>query len=324
MERVSVIVPVYNVEPYLHRCIQSLTNQTYPEIEILLVDDLSDDGSRRVMEEFAEKDHRVRCIFHEKNKGVSAARNTGLDQASGEWICFCDGDDWYALEYIEKMLTCAKQNKADFVVCGDQIAFDNRPSIVLNNVDLFFSGCDSRKLIACGSISSCTHMIRRDLFDRSKARYIEGCSQYEELPVIPLLAKYASKIGVVREPLYFYYQRGNGTSASNCQNGRYEEDFINNLSALGESLGKGYERELEYRGIYALLYGMILTMCKGGASRAEVCKKIDEYENLYSDYISNPYLQYLGYGKRVFLWLERKRCILGLRLLAWIHGKIIA
>lgn len=101
---VSVIVPVYNAEPYLAQCLCSLTNQTYRNIEILLVDDGSTDGSRRIAEAFVEADKRVK-LFTQPNKGQSAARNTALQHATGDYICFVDADDWLDKDFLSTMLS---------------------------------------------------------------------------------------------------------------------------------------------------------------------------------------------------------------------------
>ena len=98
---ISVVVPVYNVEKYLDRCISSICGQTYRELEVILVDDGSTDGSGRICDEWAEKDDRVHVI-HVKNGGVSRARNLGIDAAHGEYICFVDSDDWIEADYFEE------------------------------------------------------------------------------------------------------------------------------------------------------------------------------------------------------------------------------
>lgn len=97
--KVSVIVPVYNVEKYLRRCIDSILAQTYTDFELLLVDDGSTDASGRICDEYAQKDSRIR-VYHKKNGGVSSARNVGLDHIKGEWVTFCDADDWVFPEWL--------------------------------------------------------------------------------------------------------------------------------------------------------------------------------------------------------------------------------
>ena len=114
MEKVSIIVPVYKVEAYLQRCVESLVRQTYPHVEIILVDDGSPDRSGELCDVFAKEDSRI-VVVHQENQGVSAARNRGLDAMTGDWVCFCDGDDWFELDFVEHMLKCAQEEIADYV-----------------------------------------------------------------------------------------------------------------------------------------------------------------------------------------------------------------
>ena len=95
----SIIVPVYNVEPYLRKCLDSIVNQTYRDLEILVIDDGSTDGSGKICDEY-KRDERVK-VFHMKNRGLSCARNLGLDEAQGEWIGFVDSDDWIEPDMYE-------------------------------------------------------------------------------------------------------------------------------------------------------------------------------------------------------------------------------
>lgn len=115
--KISIIVPVYKVEPYLHRCLDSIVDQSFTEWECILIDDGSPDNSGSICDEYTAKDNRIRVI-HQKNAGVSAARNTGLDSAKGEWICFVDSDDWIEKEYLAVMINAAKQNECDLIICG--------------------------------------------------------------------------------------------------------------------------------------------------------------------------------------------------------------
>lgn len=114
---VSIIVPVYNVEPYLNECLDSLLQQTYRDIEILLVDDGSTDRSGDICDEYAMRDARI-VVTHQKNKGLSAARNTALDQARGKYIMFVDSDDYVMADYVSHMVSLMAQEKdADIAIC---------------------------------------------------------------------------------------------------------------------------------------------------------------------------------------------------------------
>lgn len=111
---VSIIVPVYNAEKYLTRCVESILNQSYRNIECILVDDGSIDDSADICDKFAQEDIRILCI-HQKNAGVSAARNKGLDVANGDYLCFVDSDDYLALNMVEENLNIALKQQAEIV-----------------------------------------------------------------------------------------------------------------------------------------------------------------------------------------------------------------
>lgn len=116
-EKISIIVPIYNVDKYLKRCLDSIINQTYKNIEILLIDDGSIDLSGRICDEYEKKDERIKVV-HCKNKGVSEARNKGLEIATGEWIGFVDPDDWIDEDMYESLFIMAKLNNVDISVCA--------------------------------------------------------------------------------------------------------------------------------------------------------------------------------------------------------------
>ena len=322
MEKVSIIVPVYNVEAYLARCLDSLLGQTYTQVQVIPVDDCSKDGSRKIIEQYAQKDQRVNPVYQPVNQGVSAARNSALKEATGEWICFCDSDDWYEPNFVEKMLAAAHEHGADYVICNYQIVSDGSVPIVSGSIAGVSTGCDTKTAVACGPTSSCTHMISAELFRRSGVMYPVGLKQYEELPVIPVLAKYASAIAVVDEPLYNYYQRGDGTSASNVA-ANSEYNFYCSWEKMRKLLGEEYAQEAQFHAIYALVYGEILNLCKQKASTTEIVKRIQKYEEELPGYRDNPYLSHMGKAKNLFLQLVHMRCVAGLRLLAWVHQKIV-
>lgn len=106
---ISVIIPVYNVEKYLRRCVESVMLQTYKDIEILLIDDGSTDGSGQICDELAYKDRRIH-VFHKENGGVSSARNLGIERACGDYICFVDSDDWIDIDYFENAIPVLKRS----------------------------------------------------------------------------------------------------------------------------------------------------------------------------------------------------------------------
>lgn len=121
---VSVIVPIYKVEPYLRRCLDSIVNQTYTNLEIILIDDGSPDACPQICDEYAARDNRI-VVIHKENGGLSDARNAGLDICKGEYISFIDSDDWVDEKYIEMLLDLAVKENADIAVASCQYVSDN-------------------------------------------------------------------------------------------------------------------------------------------------------------------------------------------------------
>ena len=125
MKKISVIIPVYNTEKYLKRCVDSVREQTYGNLEIILVDDGSPDGCPQMCDAFAAEDDRIKVI-HKENAGVAAARNTGLDVATGEYLTFVDSDDYIAPEMYQSLLDVLMQTDSDIAACNTVEVFQNR------------------------------------------------------------------------------------------------------------------------------------------------------------------------------------------------------
>ena len=125
MELVSMIIPVYGVEAYLGECLETVLNQTYENLEIILIDDESPDHCPEICDQYAQKDERIKVI-HQKNGGAANARNHGLDMATGEYICFIDSDDKIENNYVEKLLNAIKESQSDVAVCSFKQWYKNK------------------------------------------------------------------------------------------------------------------------------------------------------------------------------------------------------
>lgn len=317
-DKVSIIVPVYKTLPYIKKCVSSLTSQTYKNLEIILVDDGSPDGSGVLCDELAKEDDRI-LVLHQSNKGVSAARNHGLAVATGEWIAFCDSDDQYEQPFVEKMLSCAYENKADFVVCNYKIL--NSYGMVANNNRLKNLSNSKKSMIALGPVASGVHLIKHSLFIKANVQYPVDRKVSEELPVIPVLVKYAEKIAVLDEPLYIYVQRGDGTSASNTLYGI--EDSKACWEEMNSLLGREYVQESEYHAIYTFLYGGVLQMCRAKKTSVEIKQMVETFEKQFPSYRSNPYMKQMGKVKVLLLQLAHLHWFIMVKVMAWGHRKLI-
>lgn len=206
MPNISVIVPVYKVEAYLDRCVQSILNQTYKDFELYLVDDGSPDNCGAMCDAWMEKDSRIRVI-HQKNAGLSAARNAAIDKvfsdSDSQWLTFIDSDDWIHSRMLEWMLCAAQQNKSSICVCGydmttgeDPWAGDIVPEPEIWTAADFYQQKFVNATIACGKLYS------RNIFQ--SVRYPLGKIHEDEFVTYRLLFE-AAEITYLPLPLYAYY-----------------------------------------------------------------------------------------------------------------------
>ena len=121
---VSIVIPVYNAEKYIKKSIESILHQTYPVWELILIDNGSEDDSFKICQEYAKKEERIQVLHQYQNKGVSAARNLGLEKANGDYVTFLDADDWVAEDYLEQLVKAAKSTQADMLVCQYKKVYD--------------------------------------------------------------------------------------------------------------------------------------------------------------------------------------------------------
>ena len=206
---ISVIVPIYNVEPYLRQCLDSILAQTYNDIEIILVDDGSTDGCPAICDEYQEKDDRI-VVFHTENRGLSAARNLGIDNAHGEWLMFVDSDDWVEPVFCELPLQMALEERADLVIFG-LIVFDESGVITIKEIG--HKGIiPAQTAIDFGKNAAWNKLYRITLFDG--IRYPEGMF-FEDVATTHRLIYRAEQIAAMDIVLYHYRKRERSISSRN-------------------------------------------------------------------------------------------------------------
>lgn len=319
MDKVSIVVPIYNVEKYLDRCVESLINQQYNNIEILLVDDCSTDGSADIAKRYADK-HPEKCIFiqREKNGGLAAARNSALKQFTGEWVTFVDSDDWVDPEYIDVLYNTAVSENADIVMSQFNYSY---PSGVLEKVSPFgalTSESSHKEIVAFSDSCSCTRLFRRELFTENGIDFPEDIWRSEDIStIIPLLTK-TDKIALVPKAMYYYFQRSTSLSNQNF-NGVDVSFFPKTIKRMIRLSNTGFERELEFRAVNELMYGMVMVMMRSGRKRDDFKKHTKWFNAEFPAWRSNPYLSQIAAAKRIFINCAAKNYYLLLKLLilAW-------
>lgn len=224
-ELISVIVPVYNVQNYLKKCIQSIINQTYKNIEIILVNDGSTDDSGLICEKFSDVDSRI-SVVHKTNGGLSDARNVGIKMAHGKYIGFVDGDDYIDKLMYEKLINKMERSNADIAICGrcrikekakrGKNVFKNKKTYVLDK-ETAFKKFLTRKYF---DSSACDKLFKRALFKDIK--FPLGCTQEDILTFYKLLEK-SKKVILLKEVLYFYVIRKGSIT---CTNGNFSKNKL--------------------------------------------------------------------------------------------------
>ena len=209
--KVSVIVPIYNVEKYILQSIESICNQTLKNIEIICIDDCGNDNSITIVREYTKKDKRIKILRHKKNLGLSGARNTGIEYATGEYIGFVDSDDWIDKNFFEVLYNLANENKADIVQTFIKFYFDNEDRMeeyALNHEIKKFETCSNKLDLYYNSGMCWNKIYKRSLIKEIGVKFPLGL-YWEDNPFVIKSAYYANKILYSPDVNYYYRQRDN-------------------------------------------------------------------------------------------------------------------
>lgn len=321
-EKISVIVPIYNVEAYLERCLDSLAAQIYENLEILLIDDCSTDKSAVIAQKYAQENPKMfRFIKRENNGGLSAARNTGIAEANGKWFAFVDSDDWVTEDYISAMYETAKRDGADIVISSLYYYYSEDDYKEMCPFGDLTTGSSHKEKVALCRPYACGKLIRGSLFADPPIRFPEDIRRSEDIAtIVPSLCR-TDKISLLSKPLYYYFQRS--TSLSNQNQRGMDLSFypktVERMTALSPG---GFGTELEFRAISDLLYGMVMLMVRAGYSRKEIIGRIYTFETRYPDWKHNAYISRLPRLKRMFVSQAGKRKYLILKWMVWAWDKL--
>lgn len=244
MPKISIIVPVYDAEKYLHRCLDSILSQAFTDWECVLVDDGSKDRSGTICDEYAQKDNRIKVI-HKENGGVSSARQAGLEAVKGEFVIHADSDDWLAPNMLEELVTHQNKTGADFIVFdffrvtnGQQLRICQRPQ-ALDNVQVL-------KDIISGHLYACcwNKLVRRSLIVKYGASFPQGINLGEDKCFLASLLKNPVSVSFLPEPLYYYDATTNNNSLVRTISLKSIEEGVGMVEYLERLLGTTYESEI--------------------------------------------------------------------------------
>ena len=288
MPKVSIIVPVYNVEAYLEKCLDSLVNQTLKDIEIIIVNDGSPDNSQKIIDEYQSKYKNIKS-YQKTNGGLSDARNYGIKKATGKYIAFLDSDDYVTTDMYEKMYQKAISGNYDMVVCDLNYVYEDKIVPAYSNIKTDTMNI-KQTMINIYPVAW-NKLFKKTLF-KDDIEFKVGV-WYEDVEFIYRLLPYIKTIGVIHEHFNQYVQReGSITSAVNKKIYHYIDNWNGILEFYKErNLYKQYYKELEYsyiRYIYATFIKQAVKFEKEDYDNA-VNEAIKNVKNNFPHYRMNKY-----------------------------------
>lgn len=306
---ISVIVPVFNIEKYLAKCIDSILAQTFRDFEIILVDDGSTDKSPLICDRYMAENPGIIKVLHTQNAGQGSARNAGAALAKCEYLQFVDGDDFIEPDMMEKMMDAAKSNGfPDMVVCGIRIIDENgkTTSVIKENLPPMqrLTAADNKDALIIHP-SPCNRIIRRRFYIDSGLSFPAGV-WYEDVRVTVKLSALAESVVYVDRPFYNYYTRiGSSTKNTDCQRMRELkwafEDIL--LFFKNNGLYESFREQLEFlttRHLYIAGSVRVIRIENSNPLLTEF--RLFMYDN-FPDFRKNSYLPRLGRNKRIIFGL---------------------
>ena len=314
---ISIIIPVYNSEHYLARCIDSILAQTYSHFELILVDDGSTDRSGVIADDYAKKDKRIK-VFHKPNAGVSHTRNYGLSQATGEWIAFVDSDDALSDSFLEELLK-ATTPVTDFCLCNFTMTNwdgNNYP------YETFRVGRKQEKTISnlynCGWMFSIGILFRKAFLTDNHLFFPEHINYTEDVWFITRAIYYANCIKKTEQSLYLY-NTGNPNSITHLSHNETAENM--RMNCMTETIAF-LQANNSFNGCKKAIYSRILVWKSYIALYPEL---FDRFNDQFVE--ANAYIwinQFLSMKMKIMLWLLSRRLFLPAKMLSRFYNKHIS
>lgn len=273
---ISVIVPVYNVEKYLRRCLESLLNQTYKNLEIILINDGSEDKSGNICDEFSECYDNIKVI-HKENGGLSSARNAGLEICKGKYVSFVDSDDWLELTFYEELVDTMNSQKVSIVCAGRYDVFETVNNRKIGLCPSKLEKVASEKMLEkILTWNNCDSSVCDKIFDVNLWRNIRFPigKRSEDVAVMYRIVDKADEIVLYPKPLYNYFHRSGSITTSEFSDNT--KDIIDNAYMICDYINKYYPsvcEAAEYFKIKTILYWM-QTYTQSGKKKQEYQKKM--------------------------------------------------
>lgn len=294
-KKISVIVAVYNTEKYLDRCIESLLNQTYKNMELVIVEDCSTDSSRKLLKKYKENKN-IKVFYNMENRGLSYSRNYGLKKSTGDFIGYIDSDDYVEPDYYEKLMSSIKDNKSDIAICDIKLVDEQTNKI--QRCKCYANDFDVYSVVNNGfAASACNKLFKRKNIE--KYPFAEGKVNEDIAVVIPTVIQ-AKKISYA-DTCYFYVQRGGSIQNSKFSDKRF--DIFDGVKTTLERIKNEQDYEF-YKN--AIVYNQLILLLmfaipkeRNFIKRYKFLKKFNELSKDYKITKNTNYLEYLENSKRI-------------------------
>lgn len=281
MPEVSIIIPVYNSEKYVEKCIRSVMQQTFSDLEIIVINDGSIDKSGEILRKLEKEDHRL-VVLEQENQGVAAARNLGVEKASGKYITFVDGDDYLRADYIEKMYDRAQKEHLDLVICG--LTYVDESGKELNKViPGVYKRMENEEWTFRVS-AVCSHLYKKSIWQQYDVKFQSG-ERGEDMPISLFFSAICPRINTIPECGYYYVQH----ASSAIHNFKGLEKYSLPYKGLNKTLTllqkKGIQNSEEFYELFVLrIFSTCLFQLAPGASKTKIKELCDYIENTLKTY----------------------------------------
>ncbi len=305
---ISVIIPCYNTAKYIDKCLDSVLNNTFKNIEVIAIDDGSTDSTYKKLLKYAEKDSRM-VVSTKKNTGQANTRNVAIKQARGEFIFFLDSDDYIDNDYLEVLY--AKAKKGYDIVSSDIKEVDEEGNVINIATKIKYSKNDAVNYIL-NNFGPCCKLIRRKIITDNNLYFFED-HIYEDIAIVPAWGLYAKKFSYVPNKYYYYVHRTNSTMNQNIYTPKFE-DLFHSLENLKKAFNNNYNKELEFIFIHHLLHGASLRFFK--FKKYDMLNKINKcMKEDYPNWNKNEYYKTQGIKYKVVCHLFYKKRYFLLKLI---------
>ena len=300
--KVSIIVPVYGVEKYIDKCLNSLVKQSLKEIEVIVVNDGTKDNSQKIVDKYVKKYPDKIKSYIKENGGQGSARNYGLKKASGEYIGYVDSDDFVEKDMYKKLYNKAKENNYDIVVCGNYNVSEDYQN---KNIDAFINNYNTDlENIFFGKMAVWNKIYKRDILIKNKLEFKEKV-WYEDLAFTLKAIMNSNTFAFIDEPLYDYLIReGSTMNNSNVQRNLEILDAFNDiLSYIKHNKKEEYFSKIEFLAIDHIYISAIVRVLKADADKnikKETIEKLIDYMNKkFPNYKTNKYINTLSKNRKI-------------------------